>query len=411
MIRREEYLNWLKSLQDKQLIKVITGVRRAGKSTLLELFRDELLSQKVKKSQIQFYNFEEEKNTDLRDWRKLHQYIEEKLIPTEMNYVFLDEVQKVEHFEEMAASLATKPNVDLYITGSNAFLLSGELATYLTGRYISLHILPLSFQEYSQLFPDEQNMERLFLQYMNTTAFPEAASILVDNPAAVDVYLQDLYDTILQKDICTRYEIRNTVVFNRIVKFLFDSVGSLVSATNIAAQLEKQGTMISVPTVINYLNYLTKCYILYPANRFEIKGRRLLENNDKYYVVDLGLRQAILGSSISTDIGHRLENVVYLELVRRQNGKVFVGKQRDCEVDFVVQKYGGGLEYYQVAYQVAERPEVLERELRPLRSIQDNYQKMLITMDPMSGDIDGIRQVNVVDWLLDNRGSESDTSL
>ncbi len=411
MIRREEYLNWLKSLQDKQLIKVITGVRRAGKSTLLELFRDELLSQKVKKSQIQFYNFEEEKNTDLRDWRKLHQYIEEKLIPTEMNYVFLDEVQKVEHFEEMAASLATKPNVDLYITGSNAFLLSGELATYLTGRYISLHILPLSFQEYSQLFPDEQNMERLFLQYMNTTAFPEAASILVDNPAAVDVYLQDLYDTILQKDICTRYEIRNTVVFNRIVKFLFDSVGSLVSATNIAAQLEKQGTMISVPTVINYLNYLTKCYILYPANRFEIKGRRLLENNDKYYVVDLGLRQAILGSSISTDIGHRLENVVYLELVRRQNGKVFVGKQRDYEVDFVVQKYGGGLEYYQVAYQVAERPEVLERELRPLRSIQDNYQKMLITMDPMSGDIDGIRQVNVVDWLLDNRGSESDTSL
>lgn len=328
-----------------------------------------------------------------------------------MNYVFLDEVQKVEHFEEMAASLATKPNVDLYITGSNAFLLSGELATYLTGRYISLHILPLSFQEYSQLFPDEQNMERLFLQYMNTTAFPEAASILVDNPAAVDVYLQDLYDTILQKDICTRYEIRNTVVFNRIVKFLFDSVGSLVSATNIAAQLEKQGTMISVPTVINYLNYLTKCYILYPANRFEIKGRRLLENNDKYYVVDLGLRQAILGSSISTDIGHRLENVVYLELVRRQNGKVFVGKQRDYEVDFVVQKYGGGLEYYQVAYQVAERPEVLERELRPLRSIQDNYQKMLITMDPMSGDIDGIRQVNVVDWLLDNRGSESDTSL
>lgn len=254
-------------------------------------------------------------------------------------------------------------------------------------------------------------MERLFLQYMNTTAFPEAASILVDNPAAVDVYLQDLYDTILQKDICTRYEIRNTVVFNRIVKFLFDSVGSLVSATNIAAQLEKQGTMISVPTVINYLNYLTKCYILYPANRFEIKGRRLLENNDKYYVVDLGLRQAILGSSISTDIGHRLENVVYLELVRRQNGKVFVGKQRDYEVDFVVQKYGGGLEYYQVAYQVAERPEVLERELRPLRSIQDNYQKMLITMDPMSGDIDGIRQVNVVDWLLDNRGSESDTSL
>lgn len=411
MIRREEYLNWLKSLQDKQLIKVITGVRRAGKSTLLELFRDELLSQKVKKSQIQFYNFEEEKNTDLRDWRKLHQYIEEKLIPTEMNYVFLDEVQKVEHFEEMAASLATKPNVDLYITGSNAFLLSGELATYLTGRYISLHILPLSFQEYSQLVPDEQNMERLFLQYMNTTAFPEAASILVDNPAAVDVYLQDLYDTILQKDICTRYEIRNTVVFNRIVKFLFDSVGSLVSATNIAAQLEKQGTMISVPTVINYLNYLTKCYILYPANRFEIKGRRLLENNDKYYVVDLGLRQAILGSSISTDIGHRLENVVYLELVRRQNGKVFVGKQRDYEVDFVVQKYGGGLEYYQVAYQVAERPEVLERELRPLRSIQDNYQKMLITMDPMSGDIDGIRQVNVVDWLLDNRGSESDTSL
>lgn len=411
MIRREEYLNWLKSLQDKQLIKVITGVRRAGKSTLLELFRDELLSQKVKKSQIQFYNFEEEKNTDLRDWRKLHQYIEEKLIPTEMNYVFLDEVQKVEHFEEMAASLATKPNVDLYITGSNAFLLSGELATYLTGRYISLHILPLSFQEYSQLFPDEQNMERLFLQYMNTTAFPEAASILVDNPAAVDVYLQDLYDTILQKDICTRYEIRNTVVFNRIVKFLFDSVGSLVSATNIAAQLEKQGTMISVPTVINYLNYLTKCYILYPANRFEIKGRRLLENNDKCYVVDLGLRQAILGSSISTDIGHRLENVVYLELVRRQNGKVFVGKQRDYEVDFVVQKYGGGLEYYQVAYQVAERPEVLERELRPLRSIQDNYQKMLITMDPMSGDIDGIRQVNVVDWLLDNRGSESDTSL
>lgn len=406
MIRREAYLNWLKRLQDKQLIKVITGVRRAGKSTLLELFREELLSQKVKRAQIQSYNFEEEKNTDLREWRKLHRYIEERLVATEMNYIFLDEVQKVEHFEEMAASLATKPNVDLYITGSNAFLLSGELATYLTGRYISLHILPLSFREYLQLFPDEHNEERLFLQYMNTTTFPEAASMLADNPAATDVYLRDLYDTILQKDICTRYEIRNTTVFNRIVKFLFDSVGSLVSATNIAAQLEKQGTTVSVPTVINYLEYLTKCYILYPAGRFEIKGKRLLENNDKYYVVDLGLRQAVLGSAISTDIGHRLENVVYLELMRRQNGHVFIGKQRDYEVDFVVQKYGGGFEYYQVAYQVAERPEVLERELRPLRSIQDNYPKTLITMDPMAGDIEGIQQVNVVDWLLSSGGDE-----
>ncbi len=403
MIIREKYLKWLRGVQDKRIIKVVTGVRRSGKSTLLGQFRDDLRNRGIKKSQIQSFNFEEEQHADLSDWRKLHQLIESRLSPTSMNYVFLDEIQYIHDFERLAASLATKENVDLYITGSNAFLLSSELATLLTGRYVSLHILPLSFGEYVQFYPEEYDKYKLFRQYMDSSAFPEAGSILMDNPIAANVYLNDLYDTILNKDIRSRYDIRNISVFNRIVKFVFDSIGSTISAANISNALAKQHITVSSPTVMNYLDYLTESYVLYPVSRFDIKGKHILSSNDKYYVVDLGLRQSVLGARPNSDIGHRLENIVYLELLRRQDSFIYIGKQREQEVDFVVQKYGGGFEYYQVAYQVGGQPDTLERELRPLQHIQDNYPKTLLTLDPIPADFDGINQLNLIDWLLGNR--------
>jgi predicted AAA+ superfamily ATPase len=400
MIARKEYLEQLKFLQDQKLIKVITGVRRSGKSTLLQLFRKELDKQGVKKSQIQSFNFEEEKNVKLRNWQALHKHIESKLVPDEMNYIFLDEIQKVEHFEEAVGSLFVKENVDLYITGSNAFLLSGELATLLTGRYISIHMLPYSFAEYRQNFPNEQNEDRLFEKYLINSSFPEATTLSITNEKLANNYLKDLYDTVVNKDIVGRFNIRGKKDFEKVVKFVASSIGSPISARNIETAIEKQGANIFHGTIIQYLDYLEKSYLIYPVSRYDIKGKKLLTTNDKYYIVDLGLRNILLGSSPKSDIGHRLENIVYLELLRRNKGEVFVGKADDKEVDFIVQKSGGERIYYQVAYQVNGHPETLERELLPFKTIKDNYPKILLTMDLVPEEFNGVRKINIVDWLL-----------
>lgn len=401
MIIRQEYLNQLRLLKDQKVIKVITGIRRSGKSTLLELFRDDLKKQNIAKEQIQFFNFEEEKNVDLRDWRKLHQTIEEKLVQNKMNYIFLDEIQKVDHFEELVNSLFVKKNVDLYITGSNAFLLSSELATLLTGRYISIHLLPFSFKEYTEMYPDEINYDRLFEKYLNSSSFPEVVRLSKVNEELANNYLKDLYNTIVNKDIAKRYSIRNEIDFERTIKFVFDSIGSPLSARNIANALKNESINVFHGTIINYLQYLTKSYMIYPVNRYDIKGKKILITNDKYYVVDLGLRNLLLSDSPKSDIGHRLENVVYLELLRLNKGKIFVGKNEDSEVDFILQMSNGKRVYYQVAYQVNDRPETLKRELAPFFKIKDNYPKILLTMDLIPEEFEGIKKINIVNWLLD----------
>lgn len=401
MIIRQEYLNQLRLLKDQKVIKVITGIRRSGKSTLLELFRDDLKKQNIAKEQIQFFNFEEEKNVDLRDWRKLHQTIEEKLVQNKMNYIFLDEIQKVDHFEELVNSLFVKKNVDLYITGSNAFLLSSELATLLTGRYISIHLLPFSFKEYTEMYPDETNYDRLFEKYLNSSSFPEVVKLSKVNEELANNYLKDLYNTIVNKDIAKRYSIRNEIDFERTIKFVFDSIGSPLSARNIANTLKNESINVFHGTIINYLQYLTKSYMIYPVNRYDIKGKKILITNDKYYVVDLGLRNLLLSDSPKSDIGHRLENVVYLELLRLNKGKIFVGKNEDSEVDFILQMSNGKRVYYQVAYQVNDRPETLKRELAPFFKIKDNYPKILLTMDLIPEEFEGIKKINIVNWLLD----------
>ncbi len=401
MIIRQEYLNQLRLLKDQKVIKVITGIRRSGKSTLLELFREDLKKQNIAKEQIQFFNFEEEKNVNLRDWRKLHQTIEEKLVQNKMNYIFLDEIQKVDHFEELVNSLFVKKNVDLYITGSNAFLLSSELATLLTGRYISIHLLPFSFKEYTEMYPDETNYDRLFEKYLNSSSFPEVVRLSKVNEELANNYLKDLYNTIVNKDIAKRYNIRNEIDFERTIKFVFDSIGSPLSARNIANTLKNESINVFHGTIINYLQYLTKSYMIYPVNRYDIKRKKILITNDKYYVVDLGLRNLLLSDPPKSDIGHRLENVVYLELLRLNKGKIFVGKNEDSEVDFILQMPNGKRVYYQVAYQVNDRPETLKRELAPFFKIKDNYPKILLTMDLVPEEFEGIKKINIVNWLLD----------
>ena len=400
MIAREIYLKKLRLLRDQDLIKVITGVRRCGKSTLLEAFRSELLASGVKPEHIIFLNFEERENIRFADWTILYDEIISKTNPNQKNYIFLDEVQLVADFEKLVDSLFVKKNIDLYVTGSNAYLLSSELATLLTGRYIAINLHPFSFFEYTLAFPEEKNTDRLFRQYMNNSSFPEAVNLSKIAPDLVNDYLQSIYDTVIGKDIIVRHKLRKFSNLQRIIQFLFDSVGSLVSPNNIAQQLNKNSDKkISHNTVLRLINYLTESYILYTAPRYDIKGKELLSTNEKYYVVDLGLKNITSTNKYDADLGHKLENVVYFELLRR-GGKVFVGKNNDKEVDFILQKANNEREYYQVAYTVNDE-KTFEREISSLKSVKDNYPKYLLTLDYDNAIIDGIQKRNVIDWLLD----------
>ena len=401
MILRETYLAQLRQLKDQDLIKVATGVRRCGKSTLLEQFRDELLVSGVEPACIIFLNFEKLEMEELTDYKALYAYLTKKLHPHAMNYIFLDEIQKVEEFEKVVDSLQVKKNVDLYITGSNAFMLSGDLATLLSGRYISINVQPFSFQEYVAAFADVTNeitQDRLFAQYLDSSSMPRAVTLSRQAPDMVNTYLRDVSDTVIYKDIAKRHKIRSLTNLERTIQFLLSSVGSTVSSTRIA---EKLGNM-SHSTVINYIEYLTKAYLFYRVQRYDIKGKRLLQTNEKYYVVDLGLRNILLSESLGADRGHKLENAVYLELLRR-GGEVWVGKNKEKEVDFLVQQSSGKRAYYQVAYTVAET-DTLKRELAPLQSLRDDYPKYLITTDYGTEDYQGIPHLNAVDWFLGKSG-------
>lgn len=400
MIVRETYLQKLWLLKDQDLIKVITGVRRCGKSTLMQAFRNELLEAGVNKKNIVFYNFEERENVKLINWTELYDEIIKKIDHSKTNYVFLDEVQLINDFEKFVNSLYVKKNIDLYITGSNAYLLSGELATLLSGRYIAINLHPYSFSEYVTAFPDEKNTDRLFRQYINNTSFPEAVTLTKTAPELVNDYLQSIFDTVIKKDILTRYKLRKTSNLQRVIEFLFDSVGSLVSPTNIAEQLNRSSDKtVSHNTIIKYIGFLTEAYIIYTAPRYDIKGKELLTTNEKYYIVDMGLKNIVQTNKHDVNLGHKLENVVYFELLRR-GGKVFVGKNREKEVDFVVQKANNEREYYQVSYSLNDE-KTLERELSSLRALRDSYPKYLLTMDYENSIIEGILKKNVIDWLLE----------
>jgi len=403
LIKRQMYLERLWQLKDKNLIKVITGVRRAGKSVLLQLFRQELLNSDVSEKQIISINFEERKNIDLTDWVKLHDEIESKLVKDKMTYVFLDEVQMVDQFERMVDSLFVKPNTDIYITGSNAFLLSSELATLLSGRYITTNVLPLSFKEYIQAYPGE-NKDRLFDKFLVGSAMPETLELDLNNTNLIDDYLHDVYKTIFHKDIQDRFEIRDTVNFQRVVKFIFDNIGNLTTAKNIADTLNSDNknhkSDISHKTVDNYLEYLTASYLFYKVDRYDIKGKSLLKTQNKYYAVDLGFRQALLGQKTDIDMGHKLENLVFLELRRRDSGHILIGKTDNKEVDFVVQNNSGNRIYYQVTLSTKDE-KTLQRELEPLQKIKDNYPKFIISTDFDNSVYNGIQKINVIDWLLE----------
>jgi len=399
MIIREIYLRKLRKLKDQNIIKVVTGIRRSGKSTLLEAFKNELITNGVTKNNIIFLNFEERENLHLTNWTRLYDEIIQTVTSDKKHYVFLDEVQLVNDFEKLINSLFAKKNIDLYVTGSNAYLLSSELATLLTGRYIAINVQPYSFSEYVSAYNTEKNTDLLFRQYINTSSFPEAVTLAQHDETLVNDYLQSIYDTVIIKDIAERHKLRNLHNLHRLISFVFDSVGSYISPTNIAAALNKNSNKtISHNTIIKYLEFLTNSYIVYPAPRYDIKGKELLTTNQKYYVVDLGLKNTTATNKYNADLGRKLENVVYFELLRR-GGKIYAGKNSDKEIDFVVQKPNNEREYYQVAFTVNDE-KTFEREISAFTNIRDNYPKYLLTLDFDNASIEGIQKINVIDWLL-----------
>ena len=399
MILRTSYFNQLLQLRDQDLIKVVTGIRRCGKSTLLQAFQQYLLTDNVAADAICFLNFEERENAHFQTWEEVYDFIISQLSVATKRYVFLDEVQLIPQFEKLVDALYVKKDIDIYITGSNAYLLSSELSTMLSGRYIAINLHPFSFAEYVTAFPEVSDMGRLFRQYMNGSCFPESVTLSKVAPEQENIYLQSLYDTVVVKDIVQRQKLRKFDTLQRVLNFVFDSVGSVVSPNNIADTLRRNTQEpLSHNTVLKYLRYFSESYLIYPVCLYNIKGKRLLESNYKYYVVDLGLKNILHTNTPTTDLGHKLENVVYFELLRR-GGTVYAGRTDNGEVDFVVQHYDGTRSYYQIAY-TANDEKTLKRELSSLRNIRDSHPKYLLTLDYDTSNIDGIQRVNVIDWLL-----------
>ena len=399
MILRTSYFNQLLQLRDQDLIKVVTGIRRCGKSTLLHAFKQHLLTDGVAVDAICFLNFEERENAHFQSWEQVYDFIISNLSAAAKRYVFLDEVQLIPQFEKLVDALYVKKDIDLYITGSNAYLLSSELSTMLSGRYIAINLHPFSFAEYVTAFSEVSDMGKLFRQYMNGSCFPESVTLSKVAPEQENIYLQSLYDTVVVKDIVQRQKLRKFDTLQRVLNFIFDSVGSVVSPNNIADTLRKNTQEpLSHNTILKYLRYFSESYLIYPVRLFNIKGKRLLASNYKYYVVDLGLKNILHTNAPTIDLGHKLENVVYFELLRR-GGTVYAGRTDNGEVDFVVQHYDGTRAYYQVAY-TANDEKTLKRELSSLRNIRDSYPKYLLTLDYETSNIDGIQRVHVIDWLL-----------
>lgn len=398
MIERAEYLEQLKNFKDKDLIKVVTGIRRCGKSTLFELFINYLKETGINDNQIIKINLEDAEY-NFSNYVDLYSYVNKKINSEDKYYVFLDEVQNVPMFQKAVDSLYIKKNVDVYITGSNAYLLSGELATLLSGRYVEIKLLPLSFKEYLSAFSNlEKSRYEYFLDYMRNGGMPGNIPILKDNPNDLDMYLEGIFTTVVYKDIITRNNITDRMLLESVLRFVFDSIGSPISTKKISDTLTSKGMPTSNHTVEKYITAFIDSFLIYKAERFDVKGKNLLVRDYKYYVVDQGLRSYLLGKKASSDMGHILENIVYLELLRR-GYKVYVGKVDDLEIDFVAENREG-LKYYQVALSLRDE-KVLERELKSLQRTGDHYPKYLITLDmDLEADYDGITKINVIDWLL-----------
>lgn len=398
MLESVRYLELLKGFKDKDLIKAVTGVRGCGKSTLFDLFIDYLKKMGVKDEQIIKINLEDP-DYNFVNYKDFYDFVNGKITKDKKYYVFLDEVQTVPLFQKAVDGLYIKKNVDVYITCSNAYLLSGELATLLSGRYVEIKMLPLSFKEYLSNFDNkEKSRYEYFLDYMKIGGMPGNLSIIRDDANRLDMYLEGIFTTVVYKDIMARNNISDKMLIESILKFIFDSIGSPISTKRISDTLTSKGLSTSNHTVENYISVFLDSYLIYKAERFDVKGKNLLVRDYKYYVVDQGLRSYLLGKRADSDMGHILENIVYLELLRRGH-TVYVGKVDDLEIDFVAQNRDG-LRYYQVALSVRDE-KVLERELRSLQRTGDHYPKYLLTLDmDLKADYEGITKISVVDWLL-----------
>lgn len=398
MIKRQEYLQQLINFKDVKLIKIVTGIRRCGKSTLFDIYIDYLKKQNISEEQIIKVNLEE---PDLMfdDYMKLYNYIKEKLVKNKMNYVFIDEVQNVPNFQKAVDGLFIKDNIDLYITGSNAYLLSGELATLLSGRYIEIKMLPLSFKEYLSAFETNIDKNEKLLEYFKYGSLPQTIELYNINPDLINNYIDGVFSTVIYKDIMMRKNINNKLILESVLKYIFSNIGSQITTKKISDTLTSMNRSTSNHTVENYITALLEAYLIYKVDRFDVKGKNVLASGYKYYMVDLGFRNYLLGKKAGQDMGHMLENIVYLELLRR-NYKVYTGKVDNLEIDFVAENKEG-LEYYQVAVTTRDE-ETLNRELKSLQKTGDFYQKYLLTMDrDLDADYNGIKKINVIDWLLE----------
>lgn len=396
-IIRKEYFERLIGYKDKKIIKVVTGVRRCGKSTLLKMFQDYLLAHEVEQEQIISINFEDFEYESLWDAKALYEYLKEKILPNRMMYLILDEIQNVKDFQRVVDSFFIKESVDIYITGSNSYMLSGELATLLSGRYVKIEMLPFSFSEFVRAHQLENNLERAYQSYIETSSFPYAIHLEAAQNQIQD-YLHSIYDTIILKDVVSRKKITDTMMLESVVRFLADNIGNPLSTKKISDTMTSNGRGINVRTVESYISSFMESYIVYQAKRYDIKGKQYLKTMEKYYFVDMGLRSVMLGNRGNTDVGHVLENVIYLELIRR-GYEVYIGKMESMEVDFVA-KDMQGIKYIQVAASVREKS-TLERELRPLQKIADNYPKCIMTLDiDPAADYEGIRRINALDYLM-----------
>lgn len=394
-IERQDYLDKLIAFKDKKLIKVITGIRRCGKSTIMEIFRDWLLNNGVSPEQILYLNFEDYDNIELRNPLALHQYIKPLILSDKPTYIFFDEIQHVKDFPDIINSINLKPNVDLYVTGSNAYMLSNEIATLLSGRYVEIAMLPLSFKEYVQGCGGSDNLEKAYTNYITQSSFPY--TLALDRPKDITDYLNGVYNTVVMKDIISRKKIQDVMMLESVIRFVADNIGNMLSTKRIADIMTADGRKIDQKTVEKYLTSLCETFFVYEAKRYNVKGKQLLKTLGKYYLVDVGLRRMLLGGR-SFDAGRLLENVVYLELLRRQKS-VYIGKIDNLEVDFVAIDEND-IVYYQVVATVRDEA-TLKRELSSLQQINDQYPKYILTLDEdPEADYDGIKRINALKWLM-----------
>jgi len=405
-IERKEYIDKLLSYKDKDIIKVVTGLRRSGKSTLLDMFRTRLISKGVKPEQTQLYNYELPENYLNKSWDTIYFEIKSKLQADIENYVFLDEIQNIPNFEKLVDGLYATKNIDVYITGSNAYLLSSELATLLSGRYIEISILPLSFAEYLKFRDIDYdnkylNYEALFYDFVNETSLPKGVELRNGGYDKIYEYLEAVYATIIEKDITQRHKINDKRAFNNVIKFVASNIGNKMSPSSISKALKADGQSVHHATVEKFISYLVESFVFYCVNRFDIKGKKQLATQEKYYLVDLGLLNVLVGRERTSNRGHILENVVYLELLRR-GYKIWTGTLRDAEIDFTVKNRNGDIEYYQVSWEISNT-ETEKREFAPLEKVKDNYPKYLLSTESFTQNRDGIIHKNVFDWLLETQ--------